>query len=351
MPSSIVLPAGSAAPFAIARDEIAWAGIPQDVGVCPRNYLYVANLRAFHPQPVWKAPPCAVISDVRMSAKWVVWAAGVPPAGIIWARNLVTGRVSKVAKQPYLLANHPCSPQSCVPPVAFSLDGSTVVWSHFRFTSYGDLMASAIRLRTLPRGQVRTLYSTNAYCEMQIDPDFAGGRVVWLTAGWPQDVPVNSSPPRQCEGTVQTTVLTMKLGQPPISLTTDGTVHNVQTNGQFITWEDTAASSPGCVCSGLVLLDTRTRHRVILDRTVTASVLTPSVLSWISQTASGNSVRAENLKTSQETQLSSSGGAATRRFIRALGWGWGARVVWEVDHVYGAKGARAQVEMKVVPST
>jgi hypothetical protein len=333
--------------------------------VCPRYHLYMADLRAYRATTTdfWVAPRCAVISDVRISGGWVAWIAGIPPAGGIWAMNRGTRRIREVADQVYRVVKHPCPTTGCVPPVAISLSGGTLVWSHFIFSPRGDLISSAIQARSLPKGPPQTLYRTVGICKMQIDPQLSGGRLVWIRARWPSDVSVLTVPPNQCEGALQTDVMTKLIGRAPHLVSIDGTAANPQTNGRFISWLDPQQSLPACVCTGLTLLDTHTGRRLVMSRSAVGATmtsdLTADMLAWITESGGMTAVDAYNLirplpatpsaVPALVQTIASAGGPTTSSFIRTLGWGWERRLVWEQDYVYGALSARDHVGIRDVP--
>jgi hypothetical protein len=358
LPASVLLPSGSAAPFAVQGDEMAWVGIPRERGVCPRYHVYLANLRAFHPVTVWLAPRCVVITDIRLSAGWIAWVGGIAPAGNIWAMNRATGRVREVAGQVYRIVNHPCPTAGCVPPVAFSLDGNLLVWSHFVFGPRGDRIVSAIRDRVLPNGRARTIYRSDGTCIMQIDPRLFGGRLVWLRARWPRDQAVGSVPPYQCEGPLQTDVMTKLLGRTPHLVTVDGGASNPQTNGRFLSWQDAGLAPPTCVCTGLAILDTATGRRLKISTSTLDARMSSSVLVWISESHLATQVNTFDLAAGlaataatfarMTTIQAVSGTSASPTFIRALGWPWSRRVVWERDYLSGPLAARARVGIRDV---
>lgn len=315
-------------------------------------------MRAFHPVEIWQARPCIAIYDIRISTRWIVWIGGVAPAGSIWAMNRETGKIKRVASQVYRLANHPCPTPDCVPPFAMSLDGNTLAWSHFIFGPEGNLITSQIRLRRLPKGRARTVYQTTAYCEMEIDPQIAGGRLVWLRARWQRDVVVSGVPPAQCEGNLATNVMTKHLGGRVQSLAGGGSASNPQTNGNFVSWQDSQKASPACTCYGLILLDTRTRKRRLVSRTVGDSRLLGHLLVWVSRPAQLTAVQvlsiARGLPVSTRVVASTirtvaaNGTVSSSSFIRALGWGSENRIVWEIDKVTSPRPARVRVGIRDV---
>src|SRR5579884_2497248 len=138
---------------------------------------------------------------------------------------------------------------------SFSLDGNLLVWSHFVFGREPDSITSSIRARVLPFGHIRTLFQSHVPCEMQIDPQVSNGRLVWVKARWPRDVSLAEVPSQQCEGQLQTNVMTRRLTGPVKQVTVDGQSTQPETNGRFIIWT-TPAPDPICACSSLHLMDT-----------------------------------------------------------------------------------------------
>lgn len=353
LPLSVPLPQGSAAPFAISGNDLAWAGVPKEDGACPRYHLYLANVRAFHPRSIWTAKGCDIISDVQISPRWLVWISGVPPGGSIWAMDFATGRHRVVAMQRYHPLNHPCLTLSCVPPVAMSLDGNMLVWSHSVFSGQGDLITSQIRERLLSSRRIRTLYATHTTCEMQIDPSVSGGRVVWLQARWPRDQALaGETPPNQCEGTLQTNVITKVFGGTARPLTGNGAAANPQTTGLYVMWQDLSRSVPTCItCAPLLLLDTRTGRRSQLDQAAGIAPgdvrMTPSLALWISESG-GGIVVTQDLRTGARTSFGVAAEPGPASFPRYLGSGWARRITWEQDTV-SPSGTKVRVEIRDVP--
>lgn len=365
LPSRVRLPAGSAAPFAIEGDTLVWAGIPKQRGVCPRNDLYLGNVRAWHPRVIWKGPQCGVISDVRISRSWIVWAAGASPAGSIWAKRRAGGPARRVSGQAYPPLERPCPTPSCFPNLGLALMGNVAVWSHTDLSPSGDIMTSEILGRTLPNGPVKTLFATTGACQLQTAPAVAGRRLVWLVARWPHDVPSSGqTPPRQCAGTLQTDVMTERLGRlgarrdrlRPTSaaaqLTSVGSAVQPLTNGRFIAWQDAFGAPAGCVCTALHLYDTGTG----IARKIAASTvdfkLSGRLLVWLARLERVTSVRALSLGNPPRPQggrsLAVSEAPPASRFIRVLGWPWGNRLVWEVDDIAGTTSAAVDVVIRDV---
>lgn len=328
--------------MAVYSNILVWVGVAAHSGTCPRYQLLQANLRNFHPTAVWTSPACIPILDVHISRSWIVWLSGQDPAGTIWAMDRRTGRVTKVAAQPYNAANHPCLTLSCVPTFSFSLTGNTVVWSHFDLGTEPDWMVSSIRSRSLPHGRVRTLYLTQAHCELETAPQLSGTKLAWTRVRWPRDVALAMVPSQQCEGPLQSNVMTKRIGSRRAwALTADGQSGSPETNGQVIVWLTSSSSTPFCACFALDLEVPRQSKARLVASNVSSAVIGPTFLAWLTSTGSGTTLTARDLATRRQEVVASSGPLSSSTFLRAIAWTEGPRLVWERDAVLGAYSARA----------
>ena len=357
MPQSIALPQGSAAPFAIEGSVLAWSGIPRPRGACPQNDVYLANARAYRPRVIWKGAPCAVVSDVRISAAWVVWEAGASPGGSIWAYRRATGRVYRVAGQPRPPAlGDPCDTPGCLPNFSFGLWGDVAVWSAVQFQAQGTMLTSSISGKVLPSGPTRTLFTTTAACTLQTSPSLAAGRVVWLQETWPSQGVVAGD--RRCQGLPRLNVVTELVGSTfrkgrraglPFALqqiTSSGLTSDPQTNGRFVAWQDRLGVATDCACSDLDVYDTRTNSVVTAARMVPLAhpgyALSGRFLAWIAAGTGSERVLVarlgpRHLRLTGIRVLARSGTPAAGRFVRTFGWPSTHRVVWEFDRVIGLR--------------
>ena len=354
LPSSVALPEGSAAPFAIYDNVLAWAGIPNAVGACPRNDVYLANIRAYHPRIIWRGGQCAVLSGIRVSPAWVVWSAGASPGGSVWGHQRATGRTYRIAGQPHpVTPTEPCATLDCFPNLSFGLAGNIAVWSQTEFTPEGDELDSSILGKVLPYGRPKVLWSTTAACTIQTDPFLGAGRLVWLQATWPIDAAVaGQAGVRQCRGPLQTNVMTETIRatfrrgrggaypSQPTQITTSGLTSNPQTDGRFVSWLDTYGVPARCACSDLDIFDTRTDNVLTLATGVTDYVISGRIVSWIQRLPHSERVRVarigpRQLRISHVHTLATAGLPTTGRFIRTYGWPSNQRLVWELDTLSG----------------
>jgi hypothetical protein len=355
LPRSILLPSGSAAPFAILGNYLAWAGIPKSSGVCPRNVIYLANVRRYRPRIIWSGSQCAVVSDIRLLPHWVVWVAGISPGGSVWAYQRKTGAVVRVAGQSQPpTTTPPCAGVDCFPNLDASTSGNVAAWSQTTFFPSGDYMSSAITGKALPRGKPKTLYATIGDCRALAAPFLVSGRLVWLQVTWPIDHLVNRATGLwRCRGPESMNVMTAEVGgvfghgrrsrRPTRSrlITSSGRASDPQTDGRFVTYLDTFGVPASCVCSKLIAYDTRTNSVQTVAHSVTGYVLTGNVLVWIQLGRRNEQVQAarlgpERLHISNIRTLATTDVPAGVRFARTLGWPSLHRVVWELDELHGA---------------
>ena len=355
LPSSVALPTGSAFPFAIEGNVLAFAGVPGPESACPRNDVYLANVRRYHPRVIWQGPPCAVVSDIHISPKWVVWEAGVSPAGSVWAFRRSTGHVFRVAGQPRPVSVPPCGTVGCLPNLTFDLSQNIAVWSQSVIAPGSNLITSSVLAKRLPVGQPKILYQTTLRCELETQPQLSGGRLVWLRATWPSSNPAGT----KCLGTLQLNVMSERIdsvfrsgpleGSPSglTQITTSGDALGPQTNGRYISWLDTYGVNPSCFCSNLLVYDPTNGKVLTAARSVALGsgyigfLLSGNLLVWIqerpnSQLLQAGRLQAGRLHLMNVRTISTSGLPATRRFIRTLGWVSGRRIVWELDSIMNA---------------
>ncbi len=271
--------------------------------------------------------------------------AGEDPAGSIWAMHRWGGRRYPIAQQHFQPWQHPCLDLSCTPGASFSLDGNLLVWSHFVFGREPDSITSSIRARVLPFGHIRTLFQSHVPCEMQIDPQVSNGRLVWVKARWPRDVSLAEVPSQQCEGQLQTNVMTRRLTGPVKQVTVDGQSTQPETNGRFIIWT-TPAPDPICACSSLHLMDTFRGLLLEPAREIASARILPRAVVWlsVSQPPRLFSLRLPVRRRLRPRLLLGTSGQTMESFVRALGWPSAMRLVLERDVVRGP--TQTSVEVK-----
>jgi hypothetical protein len=258
---------------------------------------------------------------------------GQQPAVGIWALNRLSGRRYLVAQQYFTSSNAPCLVNACMPDMSFHLSGDSIVWSHFIPGQIPDTVVSSIRMRSLPKGTVRTLYSTNTQCALQVSPQLTNGRLVWVRARWPSDVALpQSTPARTCEGDLHLDIMTMDLKHRRVlQLTTDHTSHDPTTNGTVVAWQSTsAAQNQFCVCSAIMMENLRSQVQTMISPNAVGVRLNGPLLIWLS-TSSSTLVQGLDLSRHRHFVLGWGGSMSSGRYFHALGWGSGRRQIWEKD--------------------